>query len=52
MKHDSFDHVVDMDAEQKWQEVIERRSREMTEGIVDTRPEEEVIKDILKKLRA
>jgi putative addiction module component (TIGR02574 family) len=48
----SLDDIVDADAETQWQEVIERRSREMAEGRVDARPEEEVIRDIRAKLHA
>ncbi|HEX4350488.1 MAG TPA: addiction module protein [Verrucomicrobiae bacterium] len=46
----SLDDAVDADAEAQWQEVIERRSRELAEGRVDTRPEEEVIRNIRAKL--
>lgn len=48
----SLDDTMDADAETQWQEVIERRSREMAEGRVDARPEEEIIKDIRNKLHA
>lgn len=48
----SLDDTVDADAETQWHEVIDRRSREMAEGRVDTRPDEEVIRDIQAKLRA
>ena len=48
----SLDRTVDADAETQWNEVIDRRSREMAEGRVDTRPEEEVIRDIQAKLNA
>ena len=48
----SLDDAVDADAEAQWQEVIERRSRELAEGRVDTRPEEEVIQNIRAKLHA
>ena len=48
----SLDDTVDADAETQWQEVIDRRSREMAEGRVDARPEEEVIRDIRAKLHA
>jgi putative addiction module component (TIGR02574 family) len=48
----SLDDIVDADAETQWQEVIDRRSREMAEGRVDARPEEEVIRDIRAKLHA
>lgn len=47
-----FDHTVDADAETQWNEVINRRSREMAEGRVDSRPEEEMIQDIRSKLHA
>lgn len=46
----SLDHTVDADAETQWNEVIDRRSREMAEGQVDSRPEEEMIRDIRSKL--
>lgn len=48
----SLDDTVDADAETQWQEVIDRRSREMAEGRVDARPEEEIIRDIRRKLHA
>jgi putative addiction module component (TIGR02574 family) len=48
----SLDDTVDADAETQWNEVIDRRSREMAEGRVDARPEEEVIRDIQAKLHA
>jgi putative addiction module component (TIGR02574 family) len=47
-----LDETVDTDAETQWNEVIDRRSREMAEGRVDARPEEEVIRDIQAKLHA
>jgi hypothetical protein len=48
----SLDVTVDADAETQWHGVIDRRSREMAEGRVDARSEEEVIRDIRHKLRA
>ena len=45
----SLEDTMDADAEAQWNEVIDRRSREMAEGRVDTRPEEEVIRDIRTK---
>ena len=48
----SLDDTVDADAEAQWNEVIDRRSREMAEGRVDTHPEEEVMRDIWAKLHA
>ena len=48
----SLDDTVDAGAETQWHEVIDRRSREMAEGRVDTRSEEEVIRDIRTKLHA
>jgi DNA-directed RNA polymerase sigma subunit (sigma70/sigma32) len=48
----SLDDTVDADAETQWNDVIDRRSREMVEGQVDRRPEEEIIKDIRNKLHA
>ena len=48
----SLDQTVDADSETQWQEVIDRRSREMLEGRVDARPEEGMIQDIRRKLHA
>ena len=48
----SLDDTVDADAETQWNDVINRRSREMAEGRVDARSEEEMIKDIRAKLHA
>ena len=43
---------MDADSETQWHEIIDRRSREMAEGRVDTRPEEEVIQHIRAKPNA
>jgi hypothetical protein len=48
----SLDETVESDAEIQWNEVIDRRSREMAEGRVDARSEEEMIQDIRAKLHA
>jgi hypothetical protein len=48
----SLDDVVDTDAEARWEEVIDRRSREMNEGRVDERSEEEMIQGVRTKLNA
>ena len=48
----SLDDTVDADAEAQWQEVIERRSREIEEGKVTCRPVEETVRDIRAKLHA
>ena len=48
----SLDDTVDTNTEAEWNEVIDRRSREMAEGLVDARSEEEVIGDIRHKLHA
>ena len=42
----SLDNTADADAEAQWQEVIDRRSREMEEGKVSSRPMEQVLQDI------
>jgi len=47
----SLDDTIDADAETQWNEVIDRRSREMAEGRVDARPEEEMIRDIQANIR-
>ena len=48
----SLDETVEPEAETEWNEVIDRRSREMAEGRVDARSEEEMIQDIRTKLHA
>ncbi|MEI6782713.1 MAG: addiction module protein [Verrucomicrobiota bacterium] len=48
----SLDEAMEPDAETQWNEVIDRRSREMTEGRVDARSEEEMLQDIRAKLHA
>jgi putative addiction module component (TIGR02574 family) len=48
----SLDDTVDADAETQWQEVIDRRSREIEEGKVTCRPAEETVRDIRAKLHA
>jgi hypothetical protein len=48
----SLDETVEPEAEAEWNEVIDRRSREIAQGRVDTRPEEEIIQGIRAKLHA
>jgi hypothetical protein len=48
----SLDETVEPDAETQWNEVIDRRSREMAQGRVDARSEQEMIRDIRTKLHA
>ena len=48
----SLDDAVDADAETQWQDVIDRRSREIAEGKVTCRPVDETIRDIRAKLNA
>ena len=48
----SLDDTVDADAETQWQEVIDRRSREIEAGKVTCRPVEQVVADIRRKLHA
>jgi putative addiction module component (TIGR02574 family) len=48
----SLDNTVDADAEAQWQEVIDRRSREIDEGKVTCRPVEETVRDIRAQLHA
>ena len=48
----SLDDTVDTDVEMQWQEVIDRRSREIEEGKVTCRPVEETVRDIRHKLHA
>lgn len=48
----SLDDTVDADVETQWNEVIDRRSREIEEGKVSCRPMEQVVQDIRNKLHA
>lgn len=48
----SLDETVEPEAETEWNEVIDRRSREMAAGRVDTRSEEEMVRDIRTRLHA
>jgi putative addiction module component (TIGR02574 family) len=48
----SLDETVDDDAETQWNEVIDRRSREIEEGKVTCRPVEETVANIRHKLHA
>jgi len=48
----SLDDTVDADAETEWNEILDRRSREIEQGKVSCRPVEQVVQDIRKKLHA
>jgi putative addiction module component (TIGR02574 family) len=48
----SLDPQHDPDAETQWQQVIERRSREIDEGRVTCRPVDETVRDIRARLHA
>jgi putative addiction module component (TIGR02574 family) len=48
----SLDDTMDADAETEWQEVIDRRSREIEEGKINCRPVAETVRDIRAKLHA
>jgi hypothetical protein len=48
----SLDDTVDADAETRWQEVIDRRSREIEEGKVHCRPVAETVRDLRAELHA
>ncbi len=48
----TLDETVDPDAEAQWNEVIDRRSREMAEGKVDARTEEEMLREVRTRLHA
>lgn len=48
----SLDDSVDPDAETQWNDVIDRRSREIAGGRVDIRSEQEMTGDIRAKLHA
>jgi putative addiction module component (TIGR02574 family) len=48
----SLDDTLEPDAETEWNEVIDRRSREMAKGKVDARTEEEMLQAIRTRLHA
>ena len=48
----SLDRHYDPDAETEWNDVIDRRSREIEQGQVSCRPVEEALKEIRAKLNA
>jgi putative addiction module component (TIGR02574 family) len=48
----SLDDTLDADAETRWNDVIDRRSREIEQGTVSCRPVEQVVRDIRDKLHA
>jgi putative addiction module component (TIGR02574 family) len=48
----SLDNYVETDAEARWHDEIDRRSREMRAGQIDARPENEVISQIRATLHA
>jgi putative addiction module component (TIGR02574 family) len=48
----SLDDTVDADAEAQWNEVIDRRSREIEEGKVACHPVDQAVRDIRAKLHA
>jgi len=48
----SLDETVDPDSEAKWEEVIDRRTREIEEGKVTCRPVEDALRDIRSRLDA
>ncbi len=48
----SLEDTVDPDAETQWQEVIDRRSREIDEGRVRCRSVKQVVQDIRRQLHA
>ena len=48
----SLDDTVDADAETQWQEVIDRRCREVEDGKVRCRAVEQVVQDVRNRLPA
>jgi putative addiction module component (TIGR02574 family) len=48
----SLDDTVDAEAETQWNEVIDRRTREIEEGKVTCRPVEETVRDLGAHLHA
>ena len=48
----SLEDSPDVDAETQWNEVIDRRSREIEEGKVQCRPIEETLRNVRAKLDA
>jgi putative addiction module component (TIGR02574 family) len=48
----SLDDTRDEGAETEWEQVIDRRSREIKEGKVNCRPVDQVVKDVRHRLHA
>lgn len=48
----SLDQTVDADAETQWEDIIDRRSREIESGEVTCRPVERAIEDVRATLNA
>jgi hypothetical protein len=48
----SLDPEIDADTEAQWEEVLERRGREINQGTVTCRSVEEVVKDVRANLNA
>ncbi|MBE7500779.1 MAG: addiction module protein [Verrucomicrobiales bacterium] len=48
----SLDDTVDADAEAQWNEVVDRRSREIEQGKVTCRPVEETVRNLRASLHA
>jgi putative addiction module component (TIGR02574 family) len=48
----SLDETVDSDTEAQWRDEIDRRSREMEEGVVESHPIEATLRQIRAKLDA
>ena len=48
----SLDGGAEGDAETEWEKVIDRRTQEIEQGVVDARSEEEMIGEIRSKLNA
>ena len=48
----SLDETVDPDAWAQWEEVIDRRTREIEEGKVTCRPVDDVLRDIRSRIDA
>ncbi len=48
----SLDSTIDPNSEAEWLDAVDRRWREIEDGVVECRPVEQVVQEIRKKLHA
>lgn len=52
MSNASFENNPESEVDRQWLDVIDRRSREIEQGLVDCRPVEDVVRDLRHRLQA